>query len=139
MLGAYLRPVGIQLLGGQGGEPGERALAEFNMLDQHGDEIVSSDANERIRREVGGPAVCAGGRRRAGLAVRRTRQMEPDDEPGDTFEGGAARQPCVVMSHGFNFPGASRRRESQRGYGRRSRNGTGCRSWRDRCRGRSAA
>jgi hypothetical protein len=90
MFGTYLRPICIQFLGDKSGESGERALAEFNMLDQHGNEIIGPDANERIRREGGGTGVCAGDPRRARLAVRRKRQMEPDDEPGNALEGGAA-------------------------------------------------
>ena len=97
MLGAHLRPIGVQFLGHQRGEPGERALAEFNMLDQHGNEIVGPDANERIRRQGGGRRACAG----VGLAARRNRHIEPDDEPGEALEGGAAREACVVMSHGL--------------------------------------
>src|SRR4029077_14765822 len=52
---------------------------------------------ERIRRQGGGRRAGAG----AGLAARRNRHIEPDDEPGEALEGGAAREACVVMSHGL--------------------------------------
>ena len=140
MLGAHLRPIGIQFLGHECGEAGERALAELDVFNQHGDEIVSTDAKEGIGCKARSPPIRPEGPRDARLGARGGRQMEAKDKPRNTLDGGAACKPDVSMgSHGFNPPGASRRRESQRGCGHRSRSGRDCRSWQHRCRDRLAA
>jgi hypothetical protein len=64
VLGAHLRPVGVHLLGHQRGEAGHRALAEFDVLHQHGHRAVGAHAHEGVRREVRprwalGAAACA--------------------------------------------------------------------------------
>ena len=47
-----LRPVGVHLFGNERGEAGERPLPELNMLGEHRDNIVRTDAHESIGRET---------------------------------------------------------------------------------------
>ena len=50
---AHLRPVRIQLFGNQRRQPGVRALAHLEVLDDDGDRVVRADAHERIGLERG--------------------------------------------------------------------------------------
>jgi hypothetical protein len=54
-LGAHLRPIRIQLLGHDGGEPRIGTLAHLEMLDDDRHRIVRRDAHEGVGREH---AVC---------------------------------------------------------------------------------
>ena len=54
VFGAHLRPVGVQLLRDEGGKAGERALAEFNVLDDHRDGVVLGDADEGVEADRAG-------------------------------------------------------------------------------------
>ena len=58
---AYLRPIGIELLGDDRREAGIGALAHFKVLGDHRHAIVRRDPQERVRREVfgGGVRQCA--------------------------------------------------------------------------------
>ena len=51
VLGADLRPVRIQLLGHQCGQPRERTLAKLDVLDEHSDGVVGTNTYECVRRE----------------------------------------------------------------------------------------
>ena len=48
MLGADLAPVGVKLVGDERGETRHCPLTKFNVFDQHGDQIVSSNLNESV-------------------------------------------------------------------------------------------
>src|SRR5579863_8407141 len=50
-LNLYLRPVGVQFFGKNGGYPGMNSLADFHVFRYHGHDIVESDPQKSIRRE----------------------------------------------------------------------------------------
>jgi hypothetical protein len=91
MLGAHLRPVGIEFFGDEGGKAGERPLPEFDVLGQDGDGVVGADTDEGIRCEYRRLAV--GPEDRCGTRLRSslTRQMEGDDKPAHALKHRPAR------------------------------------------------
>ncbi len=78
--GAHLRPIGVELLGDDGGEPGIGALPHLDMLDHDRHAVVGRDAHEGVGREhaVG---------RRSGGDARHAGPVEADGQAG----GGGGR------------------------------------------------
>ena len=105
MLGAHLRPIGIQLLGDKRGETRERTLAELDVLAENRHGVVGTDPDERVGRECGSPGIRCENLRgpRLGLGGIQ-RQMETDDEAGGAFEHRPARERLVVDGHGVSPP-----------------------------------
>ncbi len=68
----HLRPVGIELVGQDGGDTRVRPLPELNVLADHRDGVVGRDADECVRHEL---ACRLGGER-----APRQRNVEADDE-----------------------------------------------------------
>jgi hypothetical protein len=53
VIGAHLRPVGIELLGDQCRHAGERSLAELDVLAEHRNRVVGLDDQEGVRSDIG--------------------------------------------------------------------------------------
>ena len=68
-----LRPVGIELVGEDGGDARVRPLPELDVLADHRDGVVGRDAQEGVGNELAAPAAAASAR-------PRQRQVEADDE-----------------------------------------------------------
>jgi hypothetical protein len=91
MLGTNLGPIGVQLLGYQRGEPGERALPELDVFHEHCDGVVIANAHKRIGSKATGRAVGAQNLRGARLRHRHFRlQIEPKHKTRHALERGAA-------------------------------------------------
>jgi hypothetical protein len=94
MLEAHLAPVGVDLLGHDGGEAGGDALTEFDVAQVDGDRVVGPDADIVAQRGEGDGA-SSGGRAR----VAADREAGGANAKGRYDEAARGREGCCV-SHG---------------------------------------
>ena len=72
-LDAHLRPVGVELVGENGGDAGVRPLPELDVLGDHRDGVVGRDADEGVGDELGRRASAPSARSASGMWKPTTR------------------------------------------------------------------
>ena len=114
MVGAHLRPVGVEFVGDEGGVPVIRPLPELDVFA----ETVTVLSGLMIRNVFGAMLTCG-----AGLFLRERQRhargdIDADGKAGAGLQQRTAGQRAIMDGHGISPPASSRPDGSRRGCGR---------------------